>query len=203
MFLAVTFLYTESPIDPIKDGHFHTCTLQRTGVKLGGSHRISAVAPILLPHNWDPAPFSAQFIFEYFSLCVIFCKKNVVLHRHFVICICPCLVWIDVASVKHYLNATKTKESALNAWKPFVPSSLAPIGIHHLLLSNLTTGKEYSQYNFPSNSWLSFQQKCHLLWGYHFHLSTAIVVQIILWFLFIPCMCAYSPKRRQPLCLAQ
>jgi len=48
MFLAVTFLYTESPIDPIKDGHFHTCTLQRTGVKLGGSHRISALAPILL-----------------------------------------------------------------------------------------------------------------------------------------------------------
>ena len=35
MFLAVTFLYTESPVDPIKDGHFHTCTLQRTGVKLG------------------------------------------------------------------------------------------------------------------------------------------------------------------------
>ena len=66
------------------------------------------------------------------------------------------MVWIDVASVKHYLNATKAKQSALNARKPqvggrnptsalgpsgssFGPSSLAPVGIHHLLLSNLTT----------------------------------------------------------------
>ena len=45
---------------------------------------------------------------------MMFCK-NVLLHRHFVICICPCLVWIDVASVKHYLNAIKAKQSALNA----------------------------------------------------------------------------------------
>jgi len=80
--------------------------------------------------------------------------KNVVLHGHFVIC--PCLVWIDVAGIKHYLNAIKAKQSALNARKPMVavgnltsalgpsgsifgPSSLAPIGIHHLLQSNLTT----------------------------------------------------------------
>jgi len=41
--------------------------------------------------------------------------ENVVLHGHFVICICPCLVWIDVTSVKHYLNAIKAKQSALNA----------------------------------------------------------------------------------------
>ena len=27
----------------------------------------------------------------------------------FVICICPCLVWTDVASIKHYLNATKSQ----------------------------------------------------------------------------------------------
>jgi len=73
-------------------------------------------------------------------------------------CICPCLVWLDVANVKHYLNAIKAKQSALNAcskthgrrfgnptsavshssWS-FGPSSLAPIGIHHLLLSNLAT----------------------------------------------------------------
>jgi len=46
--------------------------------------------------------------------------KNVVLHGHFVICICPRLVWIDVASVKHYLNAIKAKQSALNARKPQV-----------------------------------------------------------------------------------
>ena len=39
--------------------------------------------------------------------------KNVVRHGHFVICICQCLVWIDVASVKHYLNAIKAKQSAL------------------------------------------------------------------------------------------
>ena len=26
---------------------------------------------------------------------------------------------------------------------------------------------------FPFNSWLSFQRLCRLLWGYHFHLSTA------------------------------
>ena len=36
---------------------------------------------------------------------------------HFVICICPCLAWIDVASVKHYLNAIKAKQSASNARK--------------------------------------------------------------------------------------
>jgi len=80
-------------------------------------------------------------------------SKNVVLYGHFIICVCPFLVWIDVASVKHYLNATKAKQSALNAQKPLVgglgpsalgplgssfgPSILAPIGIHYLLLSNL------------------------------------------------------------------
>ena len=87
--------------------------------------------------------------------------KNVVFHGHFVICICPCLVWIDVASVKHYLNAIKAK-SALNARKPLVGGrqphlcsrpfglelrsfkSLALIGIYHLLLSNLTTGCVYN-----------------------------------------------------------
>jgi len=51
---------------------------------------------------------------------MMFCKKNVVLHGHFVICICPCLVWIDVASVKRYLNAIKAKHSALNARKSLV-----------------------------------------------------------------------------------
>ena len=40
--------------------------------------------------------------------------------RYFVICICPCLVWIDVASVKHYLNAIIAIQSALNARKPLV-----------------------------------------------------------------------------------
>jgi len=37
-----------------------------------------------------------------------------------VICICSCLVWIDVANVKHYLNAIKAKQNALNARKPLV-----------------------------------------------------------------------------------
>ena len=46
--------------------------------------------------------------------------KDVVLHGHLVICICPCMVWIDVSSVKHYLNAIKAKQSALNARKPLV-----------------------------------------------------------------------------------
>jgi len=45
---------------------------------------------------------------------------SVVRHGHFVICICPCLAWIDVASVKHYLNATKAKQSALDARTPMV-----------------------------------------------------------------------------------
>jgi len=76
------------------------------------------------------------------------------------------MMWVDVASVKHYLNAIKAKQSALSARKPLVggrehgpinrtrsiyrsmvgnptsalgPSGLAPTGIHHLLLSNLTT----------------------------------------------------------------
>jgi len=73
----------------------------------------------------------------------------------------PCLVCIDVASVDHYLNAIKAKQSALNARKPLVggrephlcslpfgssfgPSGLAPLGIHHLLLSNFTTERRYS-----------------------------------------------------------
>jgi len=64
-------------------------------------------------------------------------------------------VHIDVASDKHYLNAIKAKQSALNARKPLVggrephlcsrlfgfelwPFNLAPVGIHHLVLSNLT-----------------------------------------------------------------
>jgi len=51
---------------------------------------------------------------------MMLCKKNVVLHRHFVICVCPCLVWIDAASDKHYLNAIKAQETALNAGKPMV-----------------------------------------------------------------------------------
>jgi len=46
-------------------------------------------------------------------------SKNVVLYGHFIICVCPFLVWIDVASVKHYLNATKAKQSAFNAQKPW------------------------------------------------------------------------------------
>ena len=50
----------------------------------------------------------------------VFFVKNVVLYGHFVICICPCLVCIDVASVKQYLNATKAKQGALNARKPLV-----------------------------------------------------------------------------------
>ena len=57
---------------------------------------------------------------------MMFCKKNVVLHGHFVICICPCLeidacvdIGLDVASVIHYLNAIKAKQSALNARKPW------------------------------------------------------------------------------------
>jgi len=49
----------------------------------------------------------------------MFCT-NVVFHGHFVICICPCLLWIDAASIKHYLNATKAKQSALNARQPLV-----------------------------------------------------------------------------------
>jgi len=51
---------------------------------------------------------------------MLFCEKNVVLRGHFVFYICPCLVWIDVASVKHYLNAIKAKQTALNARKRLV-----------------------------------------------------------------------------------
>ena len=60
------------------------------------------------------------------------------------------------SSIKQYLNSTKAKQSHLNARKPlsavgkptfalgpsgssFGPSGRAPTGIHHLLLSNLTT----------------------------------------------------------------
>jgi len=52
-----------------------------------------------------------------FSLCMTFSKENVVLRGHFVICICPCLAWIEVANVKQYLNAIKAKQSASNARK--------------------------------------------------------------------------------------
>jgi len=85
----------------------------------------------------------------------MFCTKcsPCVLHGNFV------SLYIDVASIKHYLNAIKAKQSALNARKPLVggrtptsalgpsgsnfgPSGLAPIGIHHLFPSNLTTADE-------------------------------------------------------------
>jgi len=76
-------------------------------------------------HNWDPAPFCWDppfctvyiWVFFLYAWCFI---ENVVLHGHFVICICTCLVWIDVASVKLYLNAIKAKQSALNARKSLV-----------------------------------------------------------------------------------
>ena len=57
-------------------------------------------------------------------------------------------MWINVASVKHYLKAItaiEAKQGALNARKPLVGRrephlwGLAPTGIHHLLLGNLTT----------------------------------------------------------------
>jgi len=87
---------------------------------------------------------------------------NVVFHCHFIICICPCLVWIDVASVEHYLNAMKAKQTALNARKTpgrrsggllsdlrarasALQASRLWIHHHHLFLSNLTTVRK----NFP------------------------------------------------------
>ena len=79
------------------------------GVKLGG-----AIPPDLTPRtsclrsttssnrSWTSQLRSGTFLLgsttlhsEYFSLCTMFCKKNVFLHGHFVICICPCFVWID------------------------------------------------------------------------------------------------------------
>ena len=74
---------------------------------------------------------------------------NVVLRGHCVISIFSRLMWIDVASVNHYLNAIKAKQSALDARKPLVggleprlcswpfgssfsPSSLAPERIQPL-----------------------------------------------------------------------
>ena len=63
----------------------------------------------------------------------MFCKKNIVRHGHFVICICPCLVWIDGASVKHYLNVIKAKQSALDSRKLLASSREA----HLALLSAL------------------------------------------------------------------
>jgi len=124
-------------------------------------------------------PFLYSLYLGIFLNAWCFCKNvGLVLHGHFVICICPSLVWIDVSSIKHYLNATKAKQSAMNAWKPLIsgrkphlcsrpfgssfgPSSLAPIGIRHLLLSSLTTG-------FKSvGSWFSTcavpPQKTHVL----------------------------------------
>jgi len=122
---------------------------------------------------------SAQFIIWVFSVCMMFCKKSVVLHGHFVICICPCLVWIDAARIRHYLNAI----NALNARNPwsavgnptsalgpsgssFGPSGLAPIGINHLLLSNLTTKFSSVRVMWPileSSSSSSFCQQSQVL----------------------------------------
>ena len=65
----------------------------------------------------------------------MFCQ-NVVLHDYFVICICPCLVWIDVASVKRYLNATKAAQSALNARKPLVGGREPHLSSRPFRLSN-------------------------------------------------------------------
>jgi len=64
------------------------------------------------------------------------------------------VVNIDVANLKQYLNAIKAKQGVLNArnaWSAvgnptsaLGPSGLAPIGIHHLLLSNLPLGSTNS-----------------------------------------------------------
>ena len=115
-------------------------------------------------HLRDPAPscwvhHSAQLILEYFSVCLLFCKKcspsRSLCHLHLSVLGVYC---IHAASIKHYLNSIKAKQSALNAQKllgnpasaldpsgsSFGPSSLAPVGIHHLLLSNLTTATKQS-----------------------------------------------------------
>ena len=65
--------------------------------------------------------------------------KDVVLHGHFVNYICPCLVWIDVASVKHYLTAIKVKQSALNAENPWsvVENPISALGPSALQASTL------------------------------------------------------------------
>ena len=82
-------------------------------------------------------------------------------------------MWINVASVKHYLEsvtAIEAKQSALNARKPLVGRrephlwGLAPTGIHHLLLGNLTTVNNEVQSCTSANvrrvvlSWLSVRK---------------------------------------------
>ena len=105
------------------------------GVKLGrippdlrsGTSYLRSIPLITdpVPHNRDPSPFCwdpqlcTVYILVFFSVRMMFCT-NVVLYGHFVICICPCSWWIDVASIKHYSNAIKAKQSALNARKPLV-----------------------------------------------------------------------------------
>ena len=77
-----------------------SCTSQlRSGTFLAGFHH------------------SAEFIFEYFSLGMMFCRENVILHGHFVICICQCCQRQTPFILS---NAIEAKQSALNARKPLV-----------------------------------------------------------------------------------
>ena len=96
---------------------------------------------------------SAHFILEYFSLCLTFCKKNCssgsFCHLHLSMlgvdrCCKRQTLFKGHKSQTECLECSKTHlgntTSALGtSGSSFGPSSLAAIGIQHLLLSNLTT----------------------------------------------------------------
>ena len=107
--------------------------LAQPGVKLGGSRRISDPAPLIwdplplitdpIPHNWDPAPFCWDT-----PLCWVESKHQTLLKCH--------------KSQTECLECSKTPAIDPSG-SSFGRSSLAPTGIHHFLLSNLTTGPSW------------------------------------------------------------
>jgi len=79
------------------------------------------------------------------------------------------------------------------------------VGLLRLAISTHVAyfAKNIANIIFPLNSWLSFSE-CVVFYGdITFILSTAILVQIILWFLSLPGMCSYSglPRHWQLPCL--
>ena len=126
-----------SLFNPSKHSHSRTSPSIR-GLNWGGSCRISDPAPLIwdplplirdhVPHSWNPALFcwDPSLCWEESKHQTLFkCHKSQTKR-----------LWM----LENPWSAVGNTNSALDPLgSSFVPSSLVPIGTHHLLLSNLTT----------------------------------------------------------------
>ena len=87
------------------------------GLNWGGSHRISDPAPLV----WDPLPPITDLVPHIWDPAPFCCDPP----------LCTVYIWSAVGNPTSAFGPLGSS---------FGPSSLSPTGIHHLLLSNLTTG---------------------------------------------------------------